>query len=141
MTCIFCDIIQGAVQGSIVYRNSQIIAILDVRQANPGHVLVIPKEHVENIYALSDETGAYLMAGITRISRAVQRVFAPEGLSIWQSNGKGAHQEVPHVHFHIHPRWQDDDLLRVYPVKPNYPTRSQLDEYAQKLQGALAASD
>ena len=138
MNCVFCDIINGKVEASVVYKTNQVIAIMDVRQAHPGHVLVIPKEHVSDIYALSDETGTYIMQGITRISKAVQHVFDPEGMSIWQSNGKAANQEVPHVHFHIHPRWKGDELLQVYPSKPDYPERSQLDEYAQKLDVALA---
>ena len=73
------------------------------------------------------------MACVIDLSSAVRDAFQPEGLSIWQSNGPAAHQEVPHVHFHIHPRRTGDDLLRVYPSKPSYPDDIKLEEYAQKI--------
>ena len=135
--CVFCEIIQGSTKASVVWENDLVIAILDHRQANPGHVLVIPKGHFADIYSLSDEAGAAIMKAVIALSQAVQKAFEPDGLSIWQSNGPGAHQEVPHVHFHIHPRKIDDGLLRVYPSRPNYPPREEMDRYAERIRGCL----
>ena len=77
------------------------------------------------------------MKAIISMSQAVKKAFDPDGLSIWQSNGPGAHQEVPHVHFHIHLRQIDDGLLRVYPSSPNRPTTEELDAYANKIRSEL----
>ena len=102
--CVFCEIVEGTKSARVVYESDSVIALIDPRQANPGHILVIPKEHFPDIYALSEETGSEIMKAMILLSRTVRKAFELDGLSIWQSNGPGAHQEVPHVHFHIHPR-------------------------------------
>lgn len=135
--CVFCDIINGALEASSVYENEAVIAIMDRRQANPGHVLVIPKEHFPDIYSLSEEAGFAVMQCLIWVSRAVKQAFKVEGLSIWQSNGTAAGQEVPHVHFHIHPRRADDGLLKVYSSKPQYPTIEELHDYARRIKDCL----
>jgi len=135
--CVFCDIIQGKVEASIVYQNEVVIAIMDQRQANPGHVLVIPKRHFPDIYTLSEEAGLAIMRSLLPLSRALKQAFKAEGLSIWQSNGVPAGQEVPHVHFHIHPRQTADGLLNVYSVPPRSPAREVLERYAQNIRNCL----
>ena len=135
--CAFCDIISGKLEASLVYENETVIAVMDRRQAHPGHVLIIPKEHFPDIYSLSGEAGSAIMQSLIQVSQAVRDAFKPEGLSIWQSNGVGANQEVPHVHFHVHPREVDDGLLRVYSDKPEYPTMKALTHYAQRIKNCL----
>lgn len=135
--CVFCDIVAGARGASRVLETDAAIAFMDLRQANRGHVLVIPRDHVPDVFALSDETGAALMAAVVRVARAVRDSCPQQGLSIWQSNGPAAHQEVPHVHFHVHPRLLDDGLLRVYPERPERPARPELDELAARIRRAL----
>lgn len=66
-------------------------------------------------YDLDEDTASALAGTVCKVARAVRRVYAPEGLSIWQSNGPAAFQEVPHVHWHVLPRYKDDGLLVVYP--------------------------
>lgn len=135
--CVFCKIIDGQLEASIVYEDEAVVAIMDLSQANPGHVLVIPKRHVQDIYALPLEIGTAIMHCVILISRAVKQAFGMEGLNVWQSNGACAGQEVPHVHFHIQPRKDGDGLLRVYAVKPDQPSRAALDTYAQKIRACL----
>jgi histidine triad (HIT) family protein len=135
--CVFCKIIDGQIEASIVYENEAVVAIMDRHQANPGHVLVIPKQHVQDIYALSMETGTAIIHCVITVSRAVKQAFDVEGLNVWQSNGACAGQEIPHVHFHIQPRKDGDGLLRVYASKPNRPAREALDAYAQKIQACF----
>ena len=113
--CVFCLIIRGELDAAVVYEDESTLAFLDLRQSNEGHVLVVPRKHVEQIYDLDEDTASALAGTVGRIAGAVRRVYAPEGLSIWQSNGPAAYQEVPHVHWHVLPRYTDDGHLVVYP--------------------------
>ncbi len=113
--CVFCRIIQGELESATIYEDESTLAFLDLRQSNEGHVLVVPKRHFEQIYDLDEESASALAISVCKVARAVRRVYAPEGLSIWQSNGPAAFQEVPHVHWHVFPRYTDDGHIVVYP--------------------------
>ena len=113
--CVFCRIIRGELDSAIVYEDESTLAFMDLRQSNEGHVLVVPRKHVEQIYDLDEATASALAGTVCKIARAVRRVYAPDGLSIWQSNGPAAFQEVPHVHWHVFPRYTNDGHLVVYP--------------------------
>jgi histidine triad (HIT) family protein len=77
------------------------------------------------------------MAALSKVTRAVSAAFPSDGLSVWHSIGAAAFQEVPHLHFHIHPRHMDDQVLRVYPSAPRTPGREVLDEYAAVIRARL----
>lgn len=113
--CVFCRIIRGESHAAVVYEDDATLAFMNIRQSNEGHVLVVPRNHVEQIYDLDEDTASALASAVCKVARAVRRVYKPEGLSIWQSNGPAASQEVSHVHWHILPRFTDDGLLVVYP--------------------------
>ena len=113
--CVFCLIIRGELDAAIIYEDESTVAFLDLRQSNEGHVLVVPRNHIEQIYDLDMDTACALAGTVCKVSRAVRRVYKPEGLSIWQSNGPAAFQEVPHVHWHVFPRYTNDGHLVVYP--------------------------
>lgn len=125
------------VEASIVFEDELTIAFVDLRQFHPGHILVIPRRHFRDVRELDEQTGRALMATISRVTRAVGDVFPNEGLSLWHSIGEAAFQEVPHLHFHIHPRFKEDEVLRVYPHAPATPDKSKLDEYAASLRQYL----
>ncbi|MCE2458269.1 MAG: HIT family protein [Dehalococcoidia bacterium] len=122
---------------SVVCADELTMAFVDVRQFHPGHVLVIPREHVADIRELGEATGAALMTTLIRVTRAVDAAFPNEGMSLWHSIGPAAFQEVPHLHVHIHPRRTADDLLRVYPSRPSSPDRSTRDLYAERIRTFL----
>ena len=135
--CAFCGIVAGSMEASVVYEDDATLAFMDLRQPNAGHVLVIPKEHVETIYDLLPETGARLMQTVIRTARAVRRSVQPGGLSIWQSNGEAAGQEVPHLHVHLFARQPRDGFLRVYPERPARPDRTVLDQLAEQIRAGF----
>ena len=137
MDCIFCDIIAGKQPAATIWESDQVLAIVDVRQAHPGHALVIPKTHVPNIFELPDDLDGPLTQAVSKISRAINAAYKPDGISLWQSNGAGAHQEVPHLHIHIHPRWTDDTVLKVYSEKPDTPSFDILQEGAEQIRSYL----
>jgi len=104
-----------------VYEDADTFAEIDPRQPHQGHVLVMPVRHVENVFALNAATSAAVMQATVKVADAVRHAFAPDGLSLWQSNGPGAGQEVLHFHMHVMPRWTGDGLLRVYPRRVETP--------------------
>ena len=124
--CIFCEIINRSAPASIVFEDERTLAFVDLRQANPGHVLVIPKVHINDVRELDKETGSALMQSVSQITRAVGHAFPNNGISLWHSIGEAAFQEVPHMHIHIHPRLDNDNVLRVdesLPENVNFATR------------------
>ena len=138
--CVFCAIVAGRLSASIVAENALTIAFLDLRQFHAGHVLIIPRAHVTDIRDANDTIASAVGCMVARVARAVDRVFPGDGLSIWHSAGAGANQEVPHLHFHVHPRRLGDDLLRVYPAPPPSPERAILDSWADQLRSAVETS-
>lgn len=139
--CVFCAIARGAAPASIVCENDVAMAFVDPRQFHAGHTLVIPREHLRDVRELDDNTGAALMAMVSRVTRAVGRAFPNQGMSLWHSIGEAAFQEIPHLHIHIHPRFVGDNVLRVYPQRPADTERSILDSYAALLRSRLASDD
>jgi len=136
--CIFCEIMAGRAPGDIIYQDDLTVAFIDPRQHNPGHVLVVPRTHINDIRELDPRTGAGLMDTLIKITRAVTQAFPSEGMSLWHSIGPAAFQEVPHMHMHVHPRRLGDGLLRVYsgtPVDADPVVRAL---YAERLRNALA---
>jgi histidine triad (HIT) family protein len=137
--CIFCRIAAGNAEASIVLDGEHIVAFMDVRAFSPGHTLIIPRRHVPDVLALDDPAVAQaLMLGVASVARAVQAAFASDGLSVWQSNGKAAGQEVFHLHIHVVPRFEGDGLLKVYPSRPDQPSRNDLEEHARFIRAAMA---
>lgn len=138
--CAFCEIIAGRAPASVVFADARVVAFVDLRQAQPGHVLVVPRTHVPRVHLLGPDDAAALMQAAVRIAGALESAaFAPEGMSLWQSNGEGAFQEVDHVHLHVHPRRVGDGLLDVYPRGVPAPAaREELDALAARLRVGLA---
>ena len=135
--CAFCSIVRGEADSATIFEDDSTLAFLDLSQSNEGHVLVIPKSHFEQIYDLDEEMASSLGRTVRRVARAVRRVYEPEGLSIWQSNGPAAFQDVPHVHWHILPRYTNDGLLAVYPKGVADRARSRSIEYLKSIAGPL----
>jgi histidine triad (HIT) family protein len=135
--CIFCEIIGGRAPADIVYEDELTIAVIDPRQHNPGHVLVIPKAHVNDIRGLDEKTGSAVMNTLVSIARAVDCAFPNEGMSVWHSVGPAAFQEVPHMHLHVHPRRLGDRLLRIYPDVPTEADPASRATYAERVRRAL----
>ena len=133
--CVFCRIVAKQIPATVVHEDEHTFAFMDIGQVNPGHVLVAAKAHCENVYALDDAQAAAVFRTVARVARAVQAAFAPPGLSVYQANGKPAGQTVFHFHVHLVPRHDGDGMDLTWPVKN--PPREKLEEYAEKIRGAL----
>jgi len=133
--CVFCKIVAGEVPATKVYEDEASIAFMDIGQVNPGHVLVAVKAHAEDVYALDDAQAAAVARGVARLARAIRAAFAPEGLSVYQANGRAAGQTVFHYHVHLVPRNLNDAMSFTWPVQN--PPRETLEAHAQRIRAAL----
>ena len=135
--CIFCSIVNRSTPASVVFEDEKTLAFVDLRQANPGHVLVVPKTHINDVRGLDKDTGSALMHAVSQVTRAVGRAFPNNGISIWHSIGAAAFQEVPHLHIHVHPRLDNDNILRVYEVLPENVDFATRERYADMVRQEL----
>jgi histidine triad (HIT) family protein len=133
VSCVFCDIVAGREPVSLIAESDRVIAFAGYRQTVFGRVLVVPRRHIETIDAMDDDSAAAMMQLAVRLARAVRAELDPPGISLSQSNGRAAFQEVPHVHLHVQARQRNDGLLRVYPNDPDPGTREVLDDLARRL--------
>ena len=137
--CIFCQIIAGEAPASFVREDALTVAFMDTRQFHPGHVLVVPRTHMPDVRALDGDTGAALMAAVADVARAVSAALVCPGMTVWHSIGEAAGQEVPHLHFHVHPRTGSDRLFLAYPSAPDTPDRASLDALAAAIRPHVPA--
>jgi histidine triad (HIT) family protein len=101
---VFGRIIAGSIPCHKVYEDALVLAFLDIAPLSRGHTLVVPKEPAPTLDQLSDESAAALGRVLPRICRAVIAVTGVQEYNVLENNGSGAHQAVPHVHFHIIPK-------------------------------------
>lgn len=134
--CVFCRIAAGTIPASVVYGDERCIAFMDIGQVNPGHVLVATRAHLENVFALDDDQAGAVFRATARVARAVQEAFTPQGVTLYQANGKAAFQTVFHFHIHVVPRWENDGMHLAWPAKN--PPREQLEAHAARLRARLA---
>jgi histidine triad (HIT) family protein len=110
MECIFCKIIEGELPCYKVYEDRRIIAFLDINPVNKGHVLVCPKEHHLNIVDTPVDLLKDIMAVAQRLAVAVAEGVGAKDFNLCVNNGKHAGQIIDHLHFHIIPRFPQDNL-------------------------------
>ncbi|MFH1134055.1 MAG: HIT domain-containing protein [Nanoarchaeota archaeon] len=108
--CIFCHIVAGDVQSKKMYEDEHLIGILDINPANPGHLLLIPKEHYMVLPQMPDPEISHLFMAAKGLSQAVLQAFKAGGTNLFIANGALAGQKSPHFMMHIIPRMDTDGL-------------------------------
>lgn len=108
--CIFCQIIKGEMDATKIYEDDNVLAFLDVQPVNKGHVLVVPKTHVSKLEELSSETLTQVMEVVQKVGRSIKQGLSAEGYNVNLNNDAVAGQIIPHVHFHVIPRYEEDGL-------------------------------
>lgn len=135
--CPFCAIVAGGDPDvREVYRNEHVVAFFPTEPAVIGHVLVVPKRHMEDIWGLEPEESAELSTAVLRLSTALRSALLPEGLNVIQSNGEAATQTVPHLHVHLVPRRSGDAMGPIWPPETDYSEASK-DEALRRVRAAV----
>lgn len=132
MPTLFTRIIDGEIPGTFVWQDEHCVAFLSIEPLRPGHTLVVPREELDHWLDCPPDLRDHLMQVAANIGGAIQAVWSPEkvGLMI-------AGLEVPHLHIHLVPIWEVHDLDF---SRATAATQSELDEAADRIRRALAAS-
>jgi histidine triad (HIT) family protein len=133
--CLFCKIANKEIPSNIVYEDEKVMAFLDINPVHPGHTLVVPKNHSETIFDTDEEILKSLIAVVKKVAEAVRLATGSDGLNIIQNNFKAGHQVIPHIHFHIIPRFEGDGL-KTWPQKP-YENEDQVKEIEKRIKNNL----
>jgi histidine triad (HIT) family protein len=138
--CIFCAIISGDAPATFVHQDELVVAFMDTRPVQPGHVLVVPRAHAKLLPELDDHILARLWSVATALNRALRTSPLPvEAVSVYVADGDAAGQEVAHVHIHLIPRRAHDGFGFRFP--PGYgvePDRAELETTAAQIRPGLA---
>jgi len=136
--CVFCRIADKEADATVVYEDPHTLAFLDIHPLNPGHTLVIPKKHYTNMLDMTSEQAGRVFASVNKVMKGVQKASRADGISIGQSNGKAASQEVFHMHVHIIPRF-NHEMMSGFPNRKQ-THRAELDEIGRKIRTAMETS-
>ncbi len=137
--CIFCRILAGRADASVVWRDERCTGFMDIQPVNPGHVLVVPNVHAAQLADLDEDTAAHLMRIGHRLTAALRASgLRCEGVNLFLADGEAAMQEIFHVHLHVFPRYAGDGFgLRFGPHYRERPGRAALEAAAVQVRAAL----
>lgn len=135
--CIFCKIVAGKLPACKVYEDADTLAFMDIGPIVHGHTLVIPKTHVDPLTATPPAVLQKLILVVQRIARAQLSALKADGVNVMQANGQAAGQVVPHLHFHVIPRFVTDGHNWNWKPHP-YAKSEEMSVLAEKIKQALA---
>lgn len=138
--CPFCRIVNGGqnpgytTQDDVIYRDERVTAFIASHwwPNNPGHVLIVPNRHIENIYDLTPDVAVYVYELARQVAIALKEVYGAEGISTRQHNEPAGYQEVWHFHLHVFPRYNHDYLYDLT-FQRRLTTPDERRPYAEKL--------
>ena len=114
--CIFCGIVEGKIPSRKVLENELCIAFLDIFPANRGHTLVIPKSHSLDVHDTDSRTYAAVAATSKEVADLLQAKLHSDGTTIFQMSREAGWQTVFHLHMHVIPRWDGDNLHKPWDI-------------------------
>jgi histidine triad (HIT) family protein len=133
MSCLFCMIISGEIPSMKVDEDEFTLAFMDINPATPGHLLVIPKQHVANVLEVDPTDLGAVMATTQRMAQRVTDRLGATGVNILNSCGESAWQTVFHLHFHVIPRYSDDRDTMKLPWTPTPGDMAAISAIAAQL--------
>jgi histidine triad (HIT) family protein len=131
--CIFCKIASGQIPSAKVYEDETVFAFLDIMPNTPGHTLVIPKQHFENVFDIDELVLQKIVATGKMLAGKMKTNLGATGVNLANNNGAHAHQVVFHFHLHVIPRHENDGL-EMYGMRPQgKPSLEELKKIAEKI--------
>jgi len=134
--CIFCKIVHGEIPCCKVFEDDDVLAFMDIGPVVKGHTLVIPKSHYDPITGTPPAVLHRLIEMVQKVAAAQYAALKADGVNVSQANGKAAGQIVPHIHFHVIPRFLADGHHWNWNAK-NYDTTEEMQAFAGRIRGAL----
>ena len=137
VTCIFCKIAAGEIPSERVAENAHAFAFLDIDPLVRGHVLVVPKRHVDRFGDMLPDEAAAVTELTQRVARRQAKALDSAGATIAVNDGRAAGQEVPHVHVHVVPRVEGDGFGPIHALFRDRPKlrEGELREIGAMLRG------
>ena len=138
--CPLCQISRGErtekgdQEPSVIFRDKILTAFIAGKwwKSNPGHIIIIPNEHIENIYDIPEEIGHKIFDFSKKVAIAFKETYKCDGVSTRQHNEPAGNQDVFHFHLHVFPRYIGDNLYLNH--KDTYwPTQEEKQPYVDKL--------
>ena len=102
--CIFCRIVSGEEKADVVYEDENVLAFMDIAPVNPGHILIIPKEHYVSASSIPESIAGRMFHVASRLAVACKRILDTDGYNMHLADGFCAGQDIPHSHIHLIPR-------------------------------------
>jgi len=138
-SCIFCAIVRGDAPATFLRRDELVVAFMDIRPVQPGHLLVVPRAHAQLLPELDPKSLARLWSIATDLNRAIRKSDLPaEAVSVYVADGAAAGREVAHVHIHLIPRRDHDGFgFRFPPGYGSQPRREELEAVAARIGAGL----
>jgi len=130
--CVFCALVAGEREASVVYEDDRVLGFMDLHPVNPGHVLLVPKKHATAMADVDEDTGAHVFRIAMRMQQAIRRSDVRcEGINLFVADGEAAFQDVFHFHLHVIPRFEGDP----FKIEANWKEapRSELDRAATSI--------
>jgi histidine triad (HIT) family protein len=137
--CWACRVIRGETPGEIVAETRDVFVIVNPLPLCPGHALVVPRRHVENLYELPDALAGPILSMASRVARAVKRGYAADGVTLRQNNDSASDQHLFHLHVHVIPRFFGD--VERFSSRPARADGREQQATRLRLRGALAEAD
>ncbi|MDD3284520.1 MAG: HIT family protein [Patescibacteria group bacterium] len=134
MDCVFCKIIKGEIPSLKIYEDDDCLAFLDINPINEGHTLVVPKKHYDTFLNTPIEEIEKLINVIYKIAPKIKKSLNADAFNIGLNNGKEAGQIIFHTHFHIIPRFNDDNLANWENKTMN---QEELENISKKIQNNI----
>lgn len=134
--CTFCSIVAGELPAHVVLDDDVVLAFLDVRPLFPGHVLVVPREHVVTLPDLPAASVGPYFERVQRLAEAVHAAMGAQGTFVAMNNTVS--QSVPHLHAHVVPRTKGDGLRGFFWPRTKYDDEAHAASVAAQIAAALA---
>ena len=129
--CIFCKLANGVIPTNTIYEDDFFRVILDLGPATKGHALILPKNHYANIYEIPEDVAGDVMKLAKKMATHMTEKLNCDGFNLVQNNGEAAGQTVFHFHYHLIPRYKDDNQHILW--EPTSPSAEELEELKNLL--------